>query len=84
MTYTLNIVDLALTLHALRHGGVELNPLMQCAPVMIFYKVVAVGVLLRWLEQREDKLARYGLRFCTAVYATVVLWHIVNLLVIWR
>ena len=33
--YTLNLFDLAFTLHALSNGGVELNPLMACVPVQI-------------------------------------------------
>ena len=43
--YTLNLLDLAFTLYALAHGGVELNPLMRCVPIMIAYKTVIVGAL---------------------------------------
>ena len=41
--YTLNLIDLSLTLYALHHGGVELNPLMRSIPVMVGWKVVGVA-----------------------------------------
>ena len=50
--YLLNLADLAFTLHALSNGGVELNPLMQCIPFQIFYKIVVVGLLIGWLGRR--------------------------------
>lgn len=77
--YILNLLDLAFTLYALRHGGVELNPLMRCVPLQIGYKVFAVGALCRWLSRRPETIARYGLRVCTVAYAMVNLWHILNL-----
>ena len=77
--YTLNLLDLAFTLHALSHRAVELNPLMRCVPFQIFYKIVVVGVLCWWLGKRSEPIARYGLWVITAVYGAVVLWHIVNL-----
>lgn len=80
--YILNLVDLAATLHALRHGAVELNPLMQYPPIMIVYKVVGVGLLCWWLAGRRERLARIGLGIATAVYAAVDLWHIIN--IVWR
>lgn len=33
--YTLNLIDLALTLYALDNGGVEMNTLMRSVPVMV-------------------------------------------------
>lgn len=48
--YLLNLADLALTLCALSHGGVELNPLMRSIPVMVAWKTVGVGVLCIVLE----------------------------------
>lgn len=81
--YILNLLDLAFTLHALGHGAVELNPAMQSVPVMIVSKVVIVGVLCWWLESRQERLARIGLRICTAVFAAADMWHILNLAVIW-
>lgn len=43
IAYTLNLIDLFCTLWALRHGAVELNPLMQSVTVMVGYKVIIVG-----------------------------------------
>lgn len=80
MTYTLNLLDLIFTLHALSHGCVELNPLMRYVPVMIAYKLIGVVLLLRWLGGRREPIARLGLRTITAVYAAVDLWHIYNLI----
>lgn len=78
--YTLNLADLALTLYAISHGAVELNPLMRCIPVMVVYKVIVVGVLCYALHRlRRYKAARYGLRIATVVYGAVVVWHLVNL-----
>ena len=77
--YILNLIDLVSTLCALSHGAVELNPLMQCVPIMIIYKVVVVGALVRWMSERSEPIARYGLWVITAVYGAVVLWHIFNL-----
>lgn len=74
--YGLNLLDLAFTLHALSHGGVELNPLMRCVPLQIVYKVVVVGALCRWLASRNEPAARWGLRACTAVFAVIDLYHI--------
>lgn len=72
--YLLNLADLFFTLHALSHGGVELNPFMQNAPFMIAYKTVVVGALCWWLRKRTVNLWPV-----TAVYAAVDLWHIWNL-----
>lgn len=74
MLYILNLLDLFLTLHAIRHGGVELNPLMQNIPFMIFYKTVIIGLLCWWLRKRINLLP------LTAVYAVVNLWHIYNII----
>lgn len=80
MTYPLNLLDLALTLHALKYGAYELNPLMRNIPVMVFVKVVVVGFLCWWLERCPVPLAKWGLRICTAVFAAVNVWHIYNIL----
>lgn len=79
MTCLLNLLDLALTLHALNHGAVELNPLIRNIPVMVFCKVFVVGVLCLWLESRPEKIARWGLRICAVVYAAVNIWHFYNI-----
>ena len=83
MTYALNILDLALTLHAIKHGAVELNPLMRNIPVMVFFKVFVVGLLCLFLDSRPEPLARLGLRIGTVVYAAVNIWHIVNIAAAW-
>lgn len=52
---------------------------------MIFYKVFVVGVLC-WLLERHVKnfrVARWGLWFITAVFAAVIVWHLLNIL-IWK
>ena len=78
--YTLNLLDLLFTLHALSHGGVELNPLMRCVPIMIAYKTIAVGALLWWLSKRTERVAIIGKRMITAAYLAVVVWHIANII----
>lgn len=80
--YVLNLLDLAFTLYALQNGGVEANPLMQCVPFQIIYKVFAVGALCWWLSARQERMAKVGLGVCTAVFAAVDLWHITNLFLI--
>lgn len=83
--YILNLLDLAFTLYALSHGGVELNPFMQCVPVMIIYKVFVVGALcgaLHHFANFGNLAARRGLQICTAVYVLTNINHIVNLVVI--
>lgn len=82
-TYALNLFDLALTLHALKHGAVELNPLMWNTPVMVFFKVFVVGLLCLFLYSRPEPLARWGLRIGTVGYAAVNVWHIVNIAAAW-
>lgn len=78
--YLFNLADLALTLYALQHGGVELNPLMRSVPVMVAWKTVGVGVLCLSLEiiasnkrikasDNERKKARWGLRVCAVAFA---------------
>ena len=81
--YILNLLDIGFTLHALRHGACEVNPLMQSVPVMLAWTVGIVGLLCCVLEILAIKyqVAKWGLRFCTAVYAAVDLWHIVNIAV---
>ena len=80
--YLLNLLDLGFTLHALRHGAWEVNPLMQSVPVMLAWKVGVVGLLCCGLELLDTKYQaeKWGLRFCTVVYAAVDLWHIYNIL----
>ena len=70
--YLLNLADLALTLYALQHGGVELNPLMQNPAVMLAWKTVGVGVLcylLHHFAQSGEMAARWGLRLCACAFA---------------
>lgn len=88
--YLLNLCDLFLTLHAIQHGGVELNPLLKNTAVMVVWKVVGVGVLCWLLSKLATKdastvtkiasknaslIAKHGLRLCTAVYAAVCIYH---------
>lgn len=73
--YTLNLLDLAFTLYALKHGAVELNPFMQSVPVMVFYKIVIVGGLLFWLSKRTEPIAKHGRRLVTLVYAGLCIYH---------
>ena len=87
--YILNLLDLTLTLHAIHHGGVELNPLLQNPAVMVAWKGVVVGVLcavLEWAARPSQslrdsspkgrvELARTGLRLATAVYAAICIHH---------
>lgn len=75
----LNWLDLICTLWALRHGAVELNPLMREVTVMVGYKVIIVWVLLRWLSRQRERSARYALYIATVVYGVVCLWHAVGL-----
>lgn len=72
--YLLNLADLLFTLHAIRHGGTELNPFMQNIPFMIFYKTVIIGLLCWWLRKRINLLP------LTAVFAVVNVWHIYNII----
>lgn len=82
--YLLNLLDLILTLYALNHGGVELNPLMRSIPVMVAWKVVGVGVLCWMLHvlaydkrspAKPKRLARRGLILCTVVYTVLLFYH---------
>ena len=81
--YVLNLIDLAFTLHAIKHGAVELNPLMRSVSVLLGWKVGVAGLLYCCLEMLAFKyqVARRGLNFLAAVYAAVNLWHIVNIAV---
>ena len=79
IAYTLNLLDLFCTLWALRHGAVELNPLMQSIPLMVGYKVIIVWALLRWLSHQREQAARYALYVAAAVYGAVDLYHIINI-----
>lgn len=80
VAYVLNLIDLSCTLWALRHGAVELNPLMREVTVMVGYKVVIVGALLWWLSTRRERAARYALYVAAVVYGAVDVYHIINIL----
>lgn len=77
--YILNLLDLAFTLHALRHGAVELNPLMRCVPIMVVYKTIVVFALCWWLRKRGETIARMGLLICALFYAIIDIYHIINI-----
>lgn len=80
IAYALNLIDLSCTLWALRHGAMELNPLMREVTVMVCYKVIIVGALLWWLSTRRERAARYALCVAAAVYGAVDLYHMINIL----
>ena len=80
IAYALNLIDLSCTLWALRHGAVELNPLMRSVPVMVCYKVIVVWGLLWWLSLRRERSARYALYVAAVVYGAVDVYHIINIL----
>ena len=80
IAYALNLIDLSCTLWALRHGAVELNPLMREVTVMVGYKVVIVGALLWWLSRQRERAARYALYVAAVVYGAVDVYHMINIL----
>lgn len=80
IAYALNLLDLFCTLWALRHGAVELNPLMREVTVMVGYKVIIVWALLWWLSLRRERSARYALYVAAAIYGAVDVYHIINIL----
>lgn len=80
IAYALNLIDLFCTLWALRHGAVELNPLMREVTVMVGYKVIIVWALLWWLSTRGERAARYALYVAAAIYGAVDVYHIINIL----
>lgn len=80
IAYALNLIDLSCTLWALRHGAVELNPLMREVTVMVGYKVVIVWALLWWLSTRKERAARYALSVAAVVYGAVDVYHMINIL----
>ena len=80
IAYALNLIDLSCTLWALRHGAVELNPLMRSVTVMVGYKVIIVGVLLWWLSRQRERAARYALYVAAVVYGAVDVYHMINIL----
>lgn len=80
IAYILNLLDLFCALWALRHGAVELNPLMRRVTVMVGYKVIIVWTLLWWLSTRRERAARYALYVAAAVYGAVDVYHIINIL----
>ena len=82
IAYLLNLIDLACTLYAISIGATELNPLMRCVPVLVVYKLVVVGLLTAWLSRRKERMARLGLRLCTAAYTILTCYHVICLLLI--
>ena len=80
IAYVLNLIDLSCTLWALRHGAVELNPLMRSVTVMVGYKVIIVGALLWWLSRQRERAARYALYAAAVVYGAVDVYHMINIL----
>lgn len=80
IAYILNLIDLCFTLHAIRNGATELNPLLQSVPVMVAVKVVGVWVLCWWVHRRPEKIARCGMKICAAVFAVVDAYHLINIL----
>lgn len=80
IAYALNLIDLSCTLWALRHGAVELNPLMREVTVMVCYKVVIVGALLWWLSRQRKRAARHALYVAAVVYGAVDVYHMINIL----
>ena len=80
IAYVLNLIDLSCTLWALRHGAVELNPLMREVTVMVGYKVVIVWALLWWLSRQRERAARYALCAAAVVYGAVDVYHLINIL----
>lgn len=80
IAYTLNLIDLFCTLWALRHGAVELNPLMRCVPVMMLYKIGVMAIILKWLSNRPERAARYALAGAVVLYGAVDIYHIINIL----
>nr|DAG85029.1 MAG TPA: hypothetical protein [Caudoviricetes sp.] len=80
IAYALNLIDLFCTLWALRHGAVELNPLMRSVTVMVGYKVIIVWTLLWWLSRQRERAARYALYVAAVVYGAVDVYHLINIL----
>ena len=80
IAYVLNLLDLFCTLWALRHGAVELNPLMRSVTVLVGYKVIIVWVLLWWLSHQRERAARYALCVAAVIYGAVDLYHLINIL----
>lgn len=80
IAYALNLIDLFCTLWALRHGAVELNPLMRSVTVMVGYKVIIVWGLLWWLSRQQERAARYALYVAAVVYGAVDVYHMINIL----
>ena len=80
IAYALNLIDLSCTLWALRHGAVELNPLMREVTVMVGYKVIIVWGLLWWLSRQRERAARYALYVAAVVYGAVDVYHMINIL----
>ena len=79
--YILNLFDLCFTLRAISKGATELNPLMRNVHFMVAWKVLGVGFFCWVLEKlaKNFRVARWGLKICTAAFAAVNVWHIVNL-----
>lgn len=87
--YTLNLIDLIFTLHALECGAVEANPLMRLLmeihPLALpFVKVVVAGALFWWLHRRAktSAFARRCQRVITAVYAAFCVWNLIIIILL--
>ena len=76
----LNWIDLICTLLALRHGAMELNPLMRSVATMIWYKIAIVPLLVLVLSWQGTKEARRALGICTIVYGAICVWHAIGLI----
>ena len=82
ITYALSMIDLFCTLYATSRGVDELNPLMQDASLMVFYKVFVIGLLLLFLSRRKERIAVWGMNLCMAVYTVIDIWHIVGIFMV--
>ena len=80
--FALNIADAALTLNWLQVGGTEANPVMawflqQGEWAFLTQKFVVVGVWLLILTVHKNfRIARAGLWFLLALYASIFAYHI--------
>lgn len=83
----LNLLDVGLTKAVLAAGGAEVNPLMEpiiehpVAPVLVKVLAVAGVACLLALCPPQSRLVQRALRLAVSVYAVVVLWNVVVLVV---
>lgn len=89
IAYILNLIDMIITLIVTSHGATELNPfanllLMKNPALFASYKIGIVGLLLAFLKyfSSTNKIAKFGLNFCTIIYALLFLWHVINLIIV--